>query len=282
MNTRSLSTPITSLVLATLACVTTALTAVTSQASTTQATERVIWNKRPIEIVLTVGSERLVSFPTIVTYWIPPDMGSKLRDPQSLEGTLYLTATEPFERARIVVRECTPTPDTCAPSGRTYLLDVSAVAQGGERAPIQVFAPQTAPDDTPQDGEAQRPAKDSKVTLSQYAAQQLYAPSRLIRAQAGIVRVPLRVHGPLNLYAAGGIDVSPHASWSDGVLFVTAVLLTNRTPRSIPIDPRLIRGRWLSRSWLHSRLLPAGDPSGADSAPVLLISPRPFSESIHE
>ena len=35
------------------------------------ASERVLWDKRPINVHLQVGSERIIHFPDNVRYWLP-------------------------------------------------------------------------------------------------------------------------------------------------------------------------------------------------------------------
>lgn len=254
-----------------------------------QPIERVVWTKAPIPITLPVGIERMVIFPTTVRFGPSVELAAKLRDPQSLEGTLYLTATEPFPPARALVQECTPSPgvdaESCTPSGRLYILDLQAVAQGASSAPVQVFAPPesaVANSATPSTDAFTVPRGYTPVELVRFAFQQLYAPSRLLRELPGVSRVSLHTRNSVPLYEGGALEAEPEVSWSDGVTYVTAVMLQNRTRVPQTIDPRAIRGQWLSRSllWGRTRLAPRGDARGADSAPVILVSPRPFAENL--
>ena len=115
------------------------------------------------------------------------------------------------------------------------------------------------------------------VALTRYAAQQMYAPRRLVREPPGILRAPL-TDKPVPLVRGGAVEAMPLVSWQAEGLYVTAVKLTNATHRPLILDPRGLRGRWLAATFQHARLLPAGDP--ADTTCVYLISARPFEESL--
>ena len=67
-------------------------------------------------------------------------------------------------------------------------------------------------------------------------------------------------------------------AWRANGLYVTAVKLTNRTDQPQTLDPRDLRGAWLTATFQHHRLLPKGDE--ADTTAVYLISARPFDVSL--
>tara|TARA_R100000005_G_scaffold95952_2_gene79752 strand:+ start:10386 stop:11192 length:807 start_codon:yes stop_codon:yes gene_type:complete len=235
------------------------------------APERVVWNKTPIAIPLVVGEERLVHFPGSVSIGIPESLTSLLRS-QSINGTLYLLAREPFDTTRIMVRSET--------DGPMYVLDVSA-----EPAEADNY---TLPDvqillDSEPDTEAGESLSNTQslswgyAALTRYAAQQLYAPTRLIPRQHGVVAVPVSAES-VELVHGARIEAVPVAAWKAGLRFVTAVKLTNRTQRPVVLDPRELRGAWLAATFQHNRLLPAGDE--ADTTAVYLISDRPFDVAL--
>ena len=114
------------------------------------------------------------------------------------------------------------------------------------------------------------------VTLTRFAAQQLYAPARLLRDLPGVVRVPV-ARNEVALVRGASVRAEPLVAWRAGDLYLTAVKLTNRTDRALTLDPRTLRGAWLSASFQHNRLLPKGDES--DTTAVYLISARPFEAS---
>ena len=98
------------------------------------APERITWQKTPIALALTVGKERRVDFPGPVKVGLPAAIQSALRV-QSVAGTVYLLAHQPFEATRVMVR--------AVDSGAIYLLDLSADNQGEAKAAIQILDPET-------------------------------------------------------------------------------------------------------------------------------------------
>jgi integrating conjugative element protein (TIGR03749 family) len=231
--------------------------------------ERIAWRKTPIAVELPVGTERLVHFPEAVKVGVPPKLQGSLRV-QSISGTLYLLAHQPFAATRVIVRGMD--------NGQVYLLDLTAVADGGGNTPLEIYLP----DEEPAVGantaaEASGPPQYGYVTLTRFAAQQLYAPARLLRDLPGVVRVPVK-RQPVALVRGDAVEALPLIAWRAGDLYVTAAKLTNKTDRPQTLDPRTLRGRWLTATFQHNRLHAAG--SEADRTVVYLISDRPFAASL--
>ena len=234
-----------------------------------QATERIVWTKAPIALSLPVGKERMVTFPGDVRAGVPPGLGDVLRT-QSVAGTVYWLARKPFAATRIQVQEID--------SGRLYLLDLRAESDATNIAPVEIVVRPS----TPKDPDSPTPTTDSArvdyVGLTRYAAQQMYAPKRLLRDPPGVHRAPLRIKRAVALVRGGAIEATPLATWRGGELYVTAVKLRNVTNAPVALDPRELRGQWLAATLHHARLLPHGDE--ADTTCVYLISARPFDESL--
>lgn len=231
------------------------------------ATERVFWNKAPIAISLQVGHERRVSFPGDVRVGMPPALTETVRT-QSVNGTVYWLAHEPFESTRVQLQDL----DT----GHVYLVDLRAHEHGGT-APIEVHLPRQ-PAETDDDSADSQSENLGYVSLTRYAAQQLYAPKRLLLDLPGVSRTRLNVRESIPLLRGGAVEATPLASWRGGGLYVTAVKLRNDTEGPVVLDPRDLRGRWLAATFQHARLLPRGDE--ADTTCVYLVSARPFAESL--
>ena len=119
------------------------------------------------------------------------------------------------------------------------------------------------------------------VALTRFAAQQLYAPERLLRELEGVYRVPVSDQGTVPLIRTAGtlaeIEATPLASWADETgLYVR---LRNLTSQPVVLDPRTaLRGEWLAATFQHARLFPAGHE--ADTTAVYLISARPFADAL--
>ena len=232
--------------------------------------ERIAWHKVPIALALRVGTERLVSFPGPVKVGLPVPLQGIVRV-QSIAGTVYLLAQQPFASTRVVVRG--------VEDGRVYLLDLSADIDGaGGTQPVEIFHPdeERSERETTASGHS-RGSAYGYVTLTRYAAQQLYAPARLLNELPGVVRVPVKREA-VALVRGDVVEAIPLIAWRAGDLFLTAVKLTNKTRRPQVLDPRTLRGRWLTATFQHNRLHPAG--SEADRTVVYLVSTRPFAASL--
>lgn len=232
-------------------------------------TERIVWDKRPITLTLSVNDERMVHFPQTVEMGLPPQLAPILRV-QIVDETVYLLATDDFEPVRVPVRQA---------NGQIFLFDLAANKSGGI-APVQIVVPKPkAPKTAAQTTDTQAPKQHGYVSLTRYAAQQLYAPARLVRNDPAIARVPIRTASAVNLVRGAGIHAQPLITWQSDSLFVTAVKLTNRLPHPVELDPRHLRGHWLAATFQHGRLFAAGDRE--DTTTVYLVSPRPFAESFN-
>jgi integrating conjugative element protein (TIGR03749 family) len=224
--------------------------------------ERIVWTKTPIAVTLTVGEERLLHFPDSVSVGVPQTLPPLLRS-QSINGTLYLLAQAPFDATRVMVRS--------ENEGPLYVLDILAQAPDPAippRPPLQILNANPAPDEPTTDSAAQW----GYVALTRYAAQQLYAPARLLGFAPGVVRVPVNP-APIDLVRGGQVEAIPVSAWRAGRHTVTAVRLRNLSRESVVLDPRELRGPWLTATFQHNRLLPAG--SDADTTAVYLVSDRP-------
>ena len=235
----------------------------------TNTIERIEWKKVPIRLNLVVGQELQVEFPNAVKVGIPASVQPRLRT-QSVNGTVYLLAHAPFDTNRIMVRELD--------SGRIYLLDVTSTQDGTATYPVQIYVTDDsgAYDLEVNDSSPERP---SYIQLTRFAAQQLYAPSRLVNDNPVITRV-LVSRNPVDLLHGGAVEAIPLVAWRANGLYITAVKLTNRTHQARTLDPRDLRGAWLTASFQHHRLFPVGDE--ADTTAVYLISARPFEVSHQE
>ena len=259
--------------------------------------ERILWDKAPIPITVGVGKERMITFPGTVRLGVPSTLTAHLRT-QSQNGTVYWLASEAFAATRIQIQDIQ--------SGQFYLVDLTAAATLIDNSRIEIINattqlpeptlpspsapvipellgenPDASPVSTPQAshyGHKSTSTASDYTVLTRYAAQQLYAPARLLKTPHGIHAAPLNsalVPGD-TLIRGGGIVAEPVAAWRKGTLYVTAVKLTNRSPQPITLDPRLIRGQWRTATFQHAHL---GSSFSDDSVTVLyLVSDRPFAE----
>ena len=162
-------------------------------------------------------------------------------------------------------------------NGQVYLLDLAAVAEGDGSGPIEIYLLGEAPENGSEPTVTSGPSQYGHVTLTRFAAQQMYAPARLLQELSGVVRLPIK-REPVALVRGDTVEAVPLVAWRAGDLYVTAAKLTNKTDRPQTLDPRTLRGRWLTAAFQHNRLHEAG--SEADRTVVYLISDRPFAASL--
>ncbi len=233
--------------------------------------ERVLWKKTPITVTLIVGQERMVHFPDSVSVGIPQSLTQILQS-QSINGTLYLTAQQAFASTRVVVRS--------EQAESIYVLDISARERSSQNIhlpALQVLTEHPSKgESTPGSAEVLSP-QWGYVALTRYAAQQRYAPARLLTRKPGVVRMPV-TQISFELLMGAQVDAVPVAAWRAGLRTVTAVKLINKTQQALVLDPRQLRGAWLTATFQHNRLLPSGND--ADSTTVYLVSDRPFESSL--
>ncbi len=234
------------------------------------------WNRAPLSIHLPVGQERYIWFPGRVQPGVPPNLVSKLRV-QAVNDTIYLQASEPFETTRLPVRDLT--------NGDFYLFDIRTSDQAST-TPLRVVKvtgndQQAFIEGAEAAAESDTNQGDGYLRLTRFAAQQSYAPERLIKQEPGIHNVPMPSAGqPVKgLLGTAPLETVPVASWRGrGGLYVTSVRVRNRTDRSLALDPRSAVGQWLTATFHHHGLAPAGEPG--DTSTLYLISDRPFLEAL--
>jgi integrating conjugative element protein (TIGR03749 family) len=231
--------------------------------------ETVEWRNVPIPLELRVGEERVVGFPDHVQVGVPAALTPDVFRTQSTAGTALWLARRPFGPQRVQVRLLS--------TGEIMLFDVTAV-EGGPfaREPVAVVFPGEAVQSG--FGEAEDRRRLGPVQLTRFVAQQLYAPERLLRDVPGIRRVPMGVPETIPLYRDAQVIATPLASWRGGDLFVTAVKLRHLGRERVTLDPRLLRGRFVTAAFQHNSLGAAG--SRSDTTCVYVVSEEPFLESI--
>ena len=150
----------------------------------------------------------------------------------------------------------------------------SSDLNGHGSEPIQV----TFPDASADAGAARRGTALTPVALTRFAAQQLYAPRRLLGDTPDIRRVPMGTTATVPLYRAEEVLAEPLGSWQGGGLYVTAVKLTNRGTSRVSLDPRRLNGHFVSAAFQHNTLGSAGSIS--ETTCVYLVTNRPFAASL--
>ncbi len=248
------------------------------------ASERVLWDKRPISVHLQVGNERIIHFPDDVRYW-EPDTVKRHVSVLAANGVLYIRAMEPFPTTRLRIQGLN--------DQQVYLLDITASEVAAVSDELIVMTKKNTRNRS-KEATAYRTTEDWRIRLTRYAAQQLYAPERLVDGDSAIKRIPVESKTSVPLIRGGLIEAVPIASWQTNTeakgLTVTAVRVRNLSQQSLQLQfdqsdspqslnlSRLVRGDWLTATLQHDRLGAMGDET--DTTTLYLVSNRPFVESL--
>lgn len=245
------------------------------------ALEILRWERLPLVLPLVVGHERVVFIDRNIRVGVPDSLGDRLRV-QSAGGALYLRASEPIESTRLQLQDI----DT----GAFILLDIFAEIGEEPLEPVRIIeseSPANRYGDAGEQtiGEPSLPVLPPMhetpipVVLTRYAAQNLYAPLRTVEPVAGIVRTNLRRSLPLDmLLPTLPLRAKALAAWRLADLWVTAIRLTNTSTQGIALDPRALQGDFVTATFQHPDLGPAGNSS--DTTVVYLVTRRDLAQSL--
>ncbi|HCE6035824.1 TIGR03749 family integrating conjugative element protein [Pseudomonas stutzeri] len=234
------------------------------------ALEILRWERLPLAVPLVVGHERVIFIDRNVRVGVPASLGDRLRV-QSAGGALYLLASEPIEPTRLQLQD--------ANTGILILLDIAAEPGEAPLEPVRIVEGESHAkrygdaSQQPAADAARPPARETPVpvVLTRYAAQSLYAPLRTVEPVNGVVRVNLRRDLALDtLLPTLPVRARALAAWRLEDQWVTAIRLTNTSGRWIDLDPRALQGDFVTATFQHPDLGPAGD--SRDTSVVYLVT----------
>lgn len=236
---------------------------------TVSATERAVWDKSPIKVVLQPNGERLIDFPyKNVRAKIPAEIRGKV-NVLSNNGVLYITSLEEFTDQQVLVQD--------KESEQIIILSLSSSTDKGSNEELIVLLTDNEVDtDKGSSSNAGSPQLGYE-DLIRMAAKHLYAPNRLVTVPADTRRVHINRTVDTRLIRGSIIEMEPIISFNNEGMYVTAIKLTNQEARKVVLDPRDIRGDWLAASFQHVVLGPKG--AETDTTALYLVSRRPFLES---
>ncbi len=238
-----------------------------------ESVQHIVWDKTPIAITLPIDQERMISFPSEVKFGYDlTKLPSKTLSVVNNNHTLYLTAHKGFdaEPARILLTD----------SGKIMLLTLAA-NQTGSDTPLSILLEKPHHDQSNSGvGEQSSIAPDdSYVTLVRFAAQQLYAPERLLTQPLNIHRIPMQTQKTAPLLLDGSITANPLISWRNADNYVTAVEVYNTQKVLLTLNLGSFCGQWRAASAFPRTVLDqAFSPLG--NTTVFLVSSQPFGQAI--
>lgn len=225
--------------------------------------QQLTYSEQPLEITIPIGIPIEMRFQEPVEFGIPNSIQDLLLI-ENVASTVYLTADAHFSDTTVLVK--------LLHSDSPIVLRLSSSID--ETSPHTYSINSTQRQETRTNSTVRSP-----VELTRFAAQQLFAPERLVPNLRNVVRVGV-VREPINLVRDSDIRSNAIVSWSSGSLHVTAVKLTNMSQVSIDLTPENLRGSWQTATYHHSRLLPKG--TGGDTSVVYLVSDKPFFAALND
>jgi integrating conjugative element protein (TIGR03749 family) len=250
------------------------------------ADSRRVWNEKPLTIILPVGQEVRVTFPTDVQVQVPLGISEKLTSLAPNPKMIYWTATDAFTSARIIA--------TALDGGTVYVIDVAAEAKAIKddiiiEDPARVADTRLTSESTSALGDDETDHVDSlddpaEIILTRYASQTLYAPSRLMPVDPRITPVNyLAISKDFPLIQSGHgerVSVQVIGSWMGFARYVTAILIINQSPIGFDFDASQVRGNFTHITSQHIDMGPKG--SLKDRTTLYVISVNPFAEALTE
>ncbi|MFG1304668.1 TIGR03749 family integrating conjugative element protein [Xanthobacter autotrophicus] len=247
-------------------------------APSAQALEILRWERLPLAVPLHVDEERVIFIDRNIRVGVPASLGKRLRV-QSAAGTIYLRASEPIEPTRLQLQD--------ADTGALILLDIVAEPARPDQPPLEpvrIVEGETTPARYGDlkaagagDGQNGTPPPrtpretPAAVVLTRFAAQNLFAPLRTVEPVAGVTRVNLKRNMVLDtLLPTLPVQAAALAAWRVDDLWITAVRLANTSTRRLALDPRELQGDFLTATFQHDTLGPAGSPE--DTSVVYLVT----------
>jgi integrating conjugative element protein (TIGR03749 family) len=258
-----------------------------SGAQCASADMRRVWDEKPMTLILPVGQEVRVTFPTDVQVQVPLGISEKLTSLAPNPKMIYWTASEAFTNARIIA--------TARDGGTVYVIDVAAEMSALKEDiviedPARISLSDTGPANTAQpkeknDAEDEDALEDpAEIILTRFASQTLYAPSRLMPVDARISPVNyLAISKTFPLLQSGQgeqVSVNVVGSWSGFGHFITAVLIVNQSPVGFNLDASRVRGNFTHITSQHLFVGPKG--SREDRTTLYIVSDVPFAEALTE
>lgn len=241
------------------------------------STQIVEWKKKPIDIVLPIGKERIIELPDNVFVGLPANI-EKLVRTQSAQGYVYLTAFSEFQSSRVQLR--------LHDTGEIVLLNLSASAQSMETENIVIRLPSEKKERLTNNAKSDysAPSKNTAtpVELTRFAALKLYAPERLATNdhRIRVSKAPnIDLDGLFTGKSYGVFDAEAVAVFRSGHLYLTAVKLVNKhlLPRTINFTD--INADFLYATPQHLQVNQKNVPG--DTTTLYIITDKPLDAALY-
>lgn len=247
--------------------------------TTAQAAQIVHYDGKPVTIELSAGIERSINFGTHVQVGVTKGQQQRnLFRSQTAQGYVHIRANKAFNKERIQVKR--------ADTGAIILIDLTAREGGSFTEEVQVMTGEqnkaTNPFASSTDNSLSLPMANSSitpVTLTRYAASQLYAPRRIHQPIPGISKTPIGVKGEIKVFKGinrAFVDAYPSFAIKGGGYYLAVIHLVNNSANDITLDYLDINLPFSHATFQHHSLKPSGQ-SGDDTI-LYLVSDKPLTQ----
>lgn len=243
-------------------------------AHTAAATDVLVWDKKPLEVRLEVGKERLIEFPDNILFGLPTKLTTRLKL-DSAAGVAYLTPLTTFPKTRVPVKLAT--------TNEIIFIDLFAAEADGD-APMDLvkIISNKERKETEQKEQArfEESGSISLKDLVQYASHDYFAPPRLrqeaLSMQISEVTTPLDLRLLFGGESAGLFDLKPLRQYRTLDYTLTAIMVTNRSdsPQNIVFSD--IKADYVTVSSQHLSVGPKS--SSTQSTMLYFVTNQPLSE----
>ena len=256
--------------------------------SMSSSARTILWDKKVVRLNLIVGVEQMIHFPVDGEVGLPPSLVNDNAFRTLFTGqTAYWTALVPFDSQRIKVKLDT---------GEFILFDVAAKTEKKPPRDIEtitIIKESVSENYTDTGSTVEVIERATLFDLIRYAAQVIYAPSRLVEPVPDIREVPIGLKGNINrVYNHQdhhGLVFYPHKSWTAADLYVTAITVKNEHTHSIKLDSRLVQHtknstingvgqHFIASSFFTKELQKKGEKG--DMTTLFIVTGAPFQSAI--
>ena len=212
--------------------------------------DTIVYKEIPVDLSLKINKERVFMFTNPVEIWLP-DNAQSLVNVESVGRNLYITALNHFTKIRIRVRSIE--------DESFYIFNLKIVNENNVISDLLkvIHHNELNRVDLKQDALYRQTNLDPRLYLIRYAAQQLYAPQRLLKPDPNVIAMAHSKTELPHLIRGGFVRAMAIASWknTNNSLYVTAIRLENISNKKIQINhEKDIRGNFLVSALQHTYL----------------------------
>lgn len=230
--------------------------------------QHVVWDKTPINIPLTIGSERTIIFPGTVKILHEEMSEDKLAIVEKADNVIYIKSLQRFDSQSFFV--------LLSNSNERIKLNFSSNENGNNKRPIEIEVNNTQNNVS----DVRDPSEANPISLTRYAIQTLFSPNRLTSAPFSVGRVPMETQKTIHMIYGGETIEHPLLSYGSNGLVVTAIEVRNILSRDVELDPRNIVGAWETATFYPSNSLSPRGTSN-DKTTLFVTSYSSFGTSLN-